>query len=363
MQPITSHQNARPQRQFAPMARIGPELLARHASNLLSELSRGKTPWLLRQCVALIAVTVASACAAAAQTPGRAITIVVPTTAGTGPDILARTIGEELQQRWSQPVIVENKAGASNTIGTQFVARAAPDGHTLLMAANPFTATVSLFKSVPYDPVNNFAPIIQVATGSIALAVHPSVPAYSAKDFVGYVKARPGQLNYSSPGVGVPHHLAMELFKLVAKIDINHVPYRGTAGATQDLVGGHVSAGFQAVHVALPLVQNNQLRFLAVAGRERIRVAPDVPTFIEEGLPVEVDFWYGVFAPAGTPPRVVEHYNREINDIIRVPGIVEKLAKQGLTVVGGTPEHLGAFVVQDIVKWQKVIRAAGITLE
>jgi tripartite-type tricarboxylate transporter receptor subunit TctC len=298
-----------------------------------------------------------------AQAPGRAIMIVVPTTAGTGPDILARTIGEELQQRWGQPVVIENKAGASNTIGTQFVARAAPDGNTLLMAANPFTATISLFKSVPYDPVNNFAPVVQVATGSLGLAIHPSIPAYSTKDFIEYVKARPGQLNYSSPGVGVPHHLAMELFKLVAKVDMNHVPYRGTAGATQDLVGGHVSAGFQAVHVALPLVQNNQLRFLAVAGKERLRVVPDVPTFVEEGLPVEVDFWYGVLAPAGTPPAIVERYNKEINDILRVPGIVEKLAKQGLMVAGGTSEHLGRFIVEDIVKWQKVIKEAGITAE
>jgi tripartite-type tricarboxylate transporter receptor subunit TctC len=331
--------------------------------NRYARFTLGEELRLLQRSILLIAVTVAAASGAMAQAPGRAIMIVVPTTAGTGPDILARTIGEELQQRWGQPVIIENKAGASNTIGTQFVARAAPDGHTLLMAANPFTATISLFKSVPYDPVNNFAPIIQAATGSLALAVHPSIPAYSTKEFIEYVKARPGQLNYSSPGVGVPHHLAMELFKLVAKIDMNHVPYRGTAGATQDLVGGHVSAGFQAVHVALPLVQNNQLRFLAVAGKERLRVAPDVPTFIEEGLPVEVDFWYGVFVPAGTPPEIVERYNKEINGIIRVPEIVEKLAKQGLTVVGGTPEHLGKFIAQDIVKWQKVIRETGITAE
>jgi tripartite-type tricarboxylate transporter receptor subunit TctC len=320
-------------------------------------------PRLLRHCIVLVAVTVVSACGAAAQTPGRAITIVVPTTPGTGPDLLARTIGEELQQRWSQPVVVENKPGASNNIGTQFVARAAPDGHTLLMAANPFTATISLFKNVPYDPVKSFTPLIQVATGSLALAVHPSVPAYSTKEFIAYVRARPGQLNYSSPGMGVPHHLAMELFKLVAKVDMKHVPYRGTAGATQDLVGGHVSAGFQAVHVALPLVQSNQLRFLAVASKERLRVVPEVPTLIEEGLPVEVDFWYGFFAPAGTPPAIVQHYNKEINDIIRMPQIAEKLAKQGFTVVGGSAERLGEFIAKDIVKWQKVIREAGITSE
>src|SRR5262249_49657430 len=150
-------------------------------------------------------------------------------------------------------------------IGTQTVARAAPDGHTVMMISNPFTANISLFKSVPYDPVKSFTPIMQVATGSLALAVHPSVAAYSTKEFIEYVRARPGQLNYSSPGVGGPHHLAMELFKLVAKLDIKHVPYRGSAGATQDLVGGHVSAAFQAVHVALPLVQSNQLRLLAIA--------------------------------------------------------------------------------------------------
>src|SRR5262249_40097451 len=178
VQPITSRYNGRPQRQLA---------------------------------LILIAVTVFSACGAAAQTPDRAITIVVPTTAGTGPDILARTIGEELQRRWNQPVIIDNKAGASNNIGTQFVARVAPDGHTLLMAANPFTATIHLFKNVPYDPVKSFTPIIEVATGSLALAVHPSVPANSVKQFIEHVKARPGQLHYSSPGVGVPHHLAMEL--------------------------------------------------------------------------------------------------------------------------------------------------------
>jgi tripartite-type tricarboxylate transporter receptor subunit TctC len=276
---------------------------------------------------------------------------------------LARTIAEELQQRWSQPIVVENKAGASNTIGTQFVARAAPDGHTLLMAANPFTATISLFKSVPYDPVKSFTPLIQVATGSLALAVHPSVPAYSTKEFIAYLRARPGQLNYSSPGTGVPHHLAMELFKLVAKVDMKHVPYRGTAGATQDLVGGHVSAGFQAVHVALPLAQSNQLRFLAVASKDRLRVVPEVPTLIEEGLPVEVDFWYGFFAPAGTPPAIVQHFNKEINDIIRMPQIAEKLTKQGFTIVGGTPERLGEFIAQDVDKWQRVIREAGITSE
>jgi tripartite-type tricarboxylate transporter receptor subunit TctC len=318
---------------------------------------------LLLQWVIIIAVIAVSTGIAVAQAPGRAITIIVPITAGAGPDILARTIGEELQRRWGQAVVVENKPGASGNIGAQIVARAAPDGHTLLMTANPFTANISLFKSIPYDPVKSFTPIIKVATGALALAVHPSVPAHSTKEFIAYLRTRPGQLNYSSPGVGIPHHLAMELLKVTAKVDMKHVPYRGAAGATQDLVGGHVSASFLGLHGGLPLMQDNQIRLLAVASRERAPVAPHLPTLIEEGLPVEVELWYGIFAPAGTPPAIGDRYNEEINEILRAPEIVEKLAKQGLTVLGGTPDRLSEFIARDIVKWQKVIREAGITAQ
>jgi tripartite-type tricarboxylate transporter receptor subunit TctC len=328
----------------------------------------GTLPWrkislLLQPWTLIMAIVAVSLGGAAAQEPGRAITFVVPYSAGTGPDILARIVGEELQHRWSQPVVIENKPGASGNVGTQSVARAAPDGHTLVMVSNPFTANISLFKSVPYDPVKSFAPVIEVATGSLALAVHPSVPAHSIKEFIEYVKARPGELNYSSPGVGVPHHLAMELFKSVAKVDMKHVPYRGSAGATQDLVGGHVSAAFQAVHVALPLMQGNQLRLLAVASKVRTNIAPELPTLVEQGLPVEVDLWYGVFVPAGTPTPIVARYNKEINEIIGMPQIAEKLAKQGLAVVGGTPDQLAEFVAQDVLKWQRVVKEAGIVAE
>jgi tripartite-type tricarboxylate transporter receptor subunit TctC len=211
--------------------------------------------------------------------------------------------------------VIENKPDATGNIGAQAVARAAPDGNTLLVVANPFTANVSLLKSVPYDPVKSFAPIVMVATGSLALLVHPSLPVNSTKQFIEHVRARPGQLNHSSPGIGGPHHLAMQLLKLAAKIDIKHVPYRGMAGAMQDLVGGHVSAGFQSVQVALPLVQNNQLRMLAVASKDRAPVAPHVPTFLEEGLPVEIELWFAILAPAGTPSDIVDRYNREINEL------------------------------------------------
>jgi tripartite-type tricarboxylate transporter receptor subunit TctC len=326
-------------------------------------LAWSKLLLLMQRWAIIIAVIAVSVSSAVAQPPERTITMVVPMTPGSGPDILARTIAEELQRRLSQAIVVENKPGASGNIGTQFVARAAPDGHTLLMTANPFTANLSLFKSIPYDPVKSFTPIIKLATGVLALAVHPSVPANSTREFIAYLRTRPGQLNYSSPGVGVPHHLAMELFKLTAKVDMKHVPYRGAAGAMQDLVGGHVSASFLGLHGALPLMQDNQIRLLAIASRERAPVAPHLPTLVEEGLPVEVELWFGIFAPAGTPPAVGERYNKEINEILRVPQIVEKLAKQGLTLVGGTPEHLNEFIARDIVKWQKLLTEAGISSE
>jgi tripartite-type tricarboxylate transporter receptor subunit TctC len=307
---------------------------------------------------------VALMASAAAQQAGRTITIIVPYTPGTGPDILARTIADELTHRWNQPVIVDNKPGASGNIGTQQAMRGAPDGNTVLMTTNPFTNNVSLFKSIPYDPQKSFVPIIQVGLGGLALAVHPSVPATSTGEFIDYVKARPGQINYGSPGVGTPHHLAMELFKLTTKTDMTHVPYRGSAGATQDLLGGHVSAGFQAIHVIMPMAQQNQVRLLAVASKERLKVAPDLPTLQEQGLAeFDVNLWYGMLLPAKTPREIVDRYNKDINEILRTPDVIDKLAKQGLTITGGTPERLAQFIATETAKWQKVVNEAGITAE
>src|SRR5215813_5870402 len=193
------------------------------------------------------------------------ITIVVPYSPGTGPDVMARNIGEELQKRWNQAIVIDNKAGASGNIGTQIAARAAPDGHTLLMTSNNFTTTVSLFNNVPYDPIKSFEPIIGLGAGSLALCVHPSVPVNNVKEFIAYTRLHQGELNYGSPGIGGPHHLAMELLKQVTHIDIRHVPYRGSAGATQDIVGGHVTGGFLSLSIAAPLARSNSLRILGVA--------------------------------------------------------------------------------------------------
>lgn len=315
---------------------------------------------------AVLAAHVAiSLVSAAAQQPGRTITIIVPYTAGNNtPDILARLIGQELQQRWGQPVVIDNKPGASGNIGTQLAARAAPDGHTLLMAAPAFVQNVGLFKNLPYDPVKSFAPVIQVAEVFIALAVHPSVPVRSAREFIDYVKARPGQLNYSSPGHGTPHHLSMELFKLATRTDIRHVPYRGLAPAVQDLVGGHVSAMYLPLPVSLPLARDGKIRLLAVANKERVTFAPDVPTLPEQGVTgVDIDLWLGLLAPAGTSREIVARYNTAVNDILRSPQVADKLTSEAIRGVGGTPEQFGGLIERDITKWQKVVKEAGIAAE
>jgi tripartite-type tricarboxylate transporter receptor subunit TctC len=310
--------------------------------------------------VALAGFGLAASDATAQKLSGRPITIIVPASPGAGPDIVARPIGEALQQRWGQTVVIDNKPGASGNIGAHAVARATPDGHTLLMTASPFTQNLSLFKNVPYDPVKSFTPIIQAAIGPMALAVHSSVPATSAQEFVDHVRARPGH-NYGSPGVGTPHHLAMELFKLTTRADLVHIPHKDMGGALASLVGGHVSAMFSSLHVALPPAQDRRIRLLGVASKERVRAAPELPTLAEQGWPdFEADVWYGMLAPAGTPPDIVAKYNATMNEILRAPQVVERLARPGLVPVGGSPDEFARFIAANIVKWRSVVKEAGI---
>ena len=294
----------------------------------------------------------------------RTITIVVPYTAGTGIDICARVVGEELQQRWKQPVVIENKPGASGNIGTAYAAGRPGDGHTLMMIANTFVTNVSLFKSVPYDPQKSFAPIVEVAVGALALTVHAQVPAPTAAAFIDYARANPGKLNYASPGRGTPQHLAMELFKQTAKLDLAHVAYTGSAGAVRDLVGGHVGAMFMPVHTVLPLAKDGQVRILAIGSEKRSALAPDVPTLAEAGVSgFNVDLWYALLAPAGTPPEIVAKYNAAVNEILASPKVRALLEQQGLTPRGGPPEQLAALVAADQARWAKLVKDAGIAAE
>jgi tripartite-type tricarboxylate transporter receptor subunit TctC len=319
-------------------------------------------------------VTVAAALAAAlmawfAALPAsaqsvRSITIVVPYSPGTGPDILARFIGERLSQQRRQPVVVDNKSGASGSIGTQMVAHATPDGLTLLMTPDPpLTANLFLMKKPPYDPIKDFAPVSEVATGTLALVVHDSVPAASAQAFVAYVKAHPGEVNYASPGVGTPHHLMMEFFKIAASVDVQHIPFKDAAGAVSNLVGGHVKAAFLPVHVALPLPQD-KVRIIGVTSGQRLESAPKVATLIEQGFPgFEGYIRFGVLAPTGTQPELIEAYSTAIADIVRAPEAAEKLRSQGLTAVGGSARDYAAAIAADLAKWRRVIADAHIVTD
>jgi tripartite-type tricarboxylate transporter receptor subunit TctC len=294
----------------------------------------------------------------------RPIFIIVPFTPGSGPDVLARIVGEEIRKRWNQPVVVDNKPGASGNLGAQAAARAAPDGHTLVLSVNTFLMNAALYKTLNYDPVKSFDPIVELATGSLALAAHPSTPATTTRELIDYAKANPGKLTYASPGRGTPQHLAMELFKLTAGVDLTHVPYTGSAGAVKDLAGGHVNTMFIPVHTVLPLAADNQVRLFAIGSEQRSALAPDVPTLAEQGLSgFEVDLWYALSAPAGTPKDIIDRYNAVVNEILASPDVKEQFAKQGLVPVGGTPQHLADLIAKDLPRWAKVVQEAGITPE
>ncbi|MFT8243795.1 Bug family tripartite tricarboxylate transporter substrate binding protein [Roseomonas sp. BN140053] len=292
------------------------------------------------------------------------VTLVVPYTPGTGHDILARLMSPFLSQRLGQPVVVDNRAGASGNIGSQQVTRAAPDGRTLLVQGNAFTINPSLYKQVGYDPVRSFVPIIELTTADFVLAVNPDVQAGNAREFAELSKKTRGGLDYASPGTGTPQHLGLALFASTAGIEMNHVPYRGSAPAIQDLIGRRVAAMYLPVHTALPLVQDGQIKLLAVGSEQRSRLAPNVPTMAESGFPqAQVFGWYGVLAPANMSPALVARLNKEMNDWLQLPATQDTLRAQGMTVKGGTPEAFGAEIARDVPYWAGVIQRAGITAE
>ena len=293
--------------------------------------------------------------------PSRAMQIVVPYTPGTGADILARILGPRLAERWKVAVVIENRAGASGNIGTDAVAKAAPDGYTFLFTATSFGTNPAVNRKLPFDPVKSFVPVIQLASSSVSVIVTAGLPAKSMREFLELARSQPGKLYYSSPGNGAPQHLAMELLKLDAHIDLVHVPYKGSGGALADLVGGHVQAMIVSLQTVAPYVQSGKLRMLAVMSSERSEAFPDVPTLKELGLPdLEVDTWYGVFAPAGTNQAVVAKLNAELNALLRQSEIRTVLAKQGMIPVGGSPESFGELVRKELARWSRVVAAAGI---
>jgi tripartite-type tricarboxylate transporter receptor subunit TctC len=248
----------------------------------------------------VVCLSFATWSSAQAQYPNRPVSLVVPYTPGTGIDIIARTLGQKLTTRWGQGVVVDNKPGASGNIGSEFVARAPADGYTLLVTATSLVTNAALNRNLRYDPVKSFAPVGLLATGTMSLIVSNSTPAATVQEFVALAKKRPGELNYGSSGNGTPQHLTMELFKLEAGIEVTHIPYKGTAGAVNDVIGGRVNAMFMPIHTALPYVNQNEMRMLAVVAPERSAVVRVVPTMAEAGFPgVQVENWYGLFAAGG----------------------------------------------------------------
>lgn len=300
-----------------------------------------------------------------AQQANRPITIIVPYTPGENtPDILARLMGTELEARWKQPVVVQNMPGASGNIGTNAAAHAAPDGNTIVVVTNAFAQNVALFKSVPYDPISDFVPVIQLADVSYGLFIHPAVPSNTAVEFLQHAKSQAGKLNYSSPGRGTPHHLLMEMMKISTGVDLKHVPYKGVAPAVQDLVGGHVQAMFLPASVGLALAQGGKLRMLGTADNQRLPAAPAVPTMAEQGVKgLEVRVWNGILAPKGTPASVVNRYNEAINEILRSPGVSKNLSDRSIQPIGGSGATFGELIKRDLVFWAKTIRDANISPE
>jgi tripartite-type tricarboxylate transporter receptor subunit TctC len=290
--------------------------------------------------------------------------LIVPFTPGTGIDIIARTLGQRLGEKWGAGFVVDNRPGASGNIGAGAVAKAAPDGYTLLVTATSLVTNAAVNKNVPYDPLKSFEPISLVATGIMSLLVSNNAPAHTVQELVSYAKQRPGELTYASSGNGTPQHLSMELFKLEAGVDLTHVPYKGSSGAIMDTVAGRVNAMFIPIHTAQPFLQRKQLRMLAIVAPERSPVVPDVPTMKEAGFPgIQVENWYGVLAPAGTPGQIIARLNAEINAQLASPAVSAILAKEGLNPVGGTPARLTELIKAEQQRWQRVVSAARITAD
>jgi tripartite-type tricarboxylate transporter receptor subunit TctC len=290
--------------------------------------------------------------------------LIVPFTPGTGIDIVARTVGPKLGERLGRPVVVENRAGASGNIGTEAVVRAAPNGNVLLVSVNTLVMNRSLYSNLPFDPVKDLVPVSLTSWGQLLLVTHPQSGLRTAAELVARAKAQPGKLNYASPGIGTPHHMSMELFKQTAGVYLTHIPYRGTAQALTDLLGGQVDAMFLPIHVALPQVRAGKLVALAIGSDKRHPLLPELPTLKQARAgDVNVDMWYGVFAPPGTPADQVARLNRELGEILATPEVRAAFQAQGMDPATSSPQEFGRLVEQDAVRWARVIKAQGIKAE
>ena len=317
-----------------------------------------RTAWLIP------AWALACGMACAQNFPQRPVRLVVPFPAGGSTDIVGRTVAQKLTELWGQSVIVDNRPGGGTMIGTEAVARAAPDGYTLLVTPAPFTINPSLLKKVPYDALRDFAPITLINTTPLVLVVNPGVPAKSVKELIALAKANPGKLNFGSSTIGGSNHLAGELFNAMAGVKMVHVPYKGNAPALTDLVGGHIDLIFNGLTSALPLIKIGKLRALAVTSLKRAGALPDVPTIDESGLKgFEAVAWNGLTAPAATPREVIAKISADVLKVVNSPELNERLRSEGSDPVGDSPAEFAAFLRNEIAKWAKVIKFAKVKPE
>ena len=292
--------------------------------------------------------------------PTKPVKIIVPFAAGGPADVYARFLGQRLSEALGQPFVVEDRPGAGSVIGTDAVAKSAPDGYTLLMMSNAQTVNESLIPNKPYALLRDFAPIAPVNYSDLVLVVHPSVQANSLADLIKLAKAAPGKLNYASSGPGTPYHMAGELFKAMAGVDIVHIPYKGSSGARTDVLGGQVQMMFDAVTTMSEHAKAGQVRPLATTGKTRSSVLPNVPTMNEAGVPgYEAVIWLGIMAPKSTPPAIVAKLNAEITKIVNRPEVRAEWAKQGAVPMGMTPEEFARYTADDIAKWERIVKISG----
>lgn len=302
--------------------------------------------------------------AASQPYPVKAIRFIVPFSPGGGTDLVARIVGQKLNEAWSQPVVIDNRPGAGSTVGTALAVNAPADGYTILMSSISMAFEATLYKNLPFDPVRDLAPVSLVASQPNMVVVNPALPVKSVKELVALAKAKPGSINYAAAGNGSGPHLAAELLKLLAGIDLTQVNYKGTGPALNDLLGGQVQMMVSVVASTLPHVRNGRLRALAVTGSTRSPSMPDIPTLAEAGVEnYEFNTWYGIQVPARTPPRIINRLNAEVIRTLRVADVQQRFSAAGLEPLSITPEAFGAMIRSEIAKWAKVAKAAGVTVQ
>ncbi len=292
--------------------------------------------------------------------PNRPVKIIVPFAAGGPADVYARFLAQRLQEALGQPFVVDDRPGGGSIVGTDAAAKSAPDGYTLLLMSNTHTVNESLIPNKPFVITRDFVPVAPINYSDLVMVVHPSVPAKTLAEFIALAKAQPGKLNYASSGPGTPYHMAGELFKAMAGVDIVHIPYKGSSGARTDILGGQVQMMFDAVTTMSEHVKAGQVRALGTSGKTRSSVLPDVPTVSEAGVPgYEATIWLGVIAPKGTPPAIVNRLNAEITKIVNRPEVRSDWGKQGAAAMTMTPDAFGKYIAEDIVKWERIVKISG----